>query len=99
MKLTLHIAGVSPSRAHSRRSPGTTRKPNTQELLQSRIIEGLNVLTRNVESENERSEIIEEWQYAAEVLDQLFCIVFFITMFIPLLVFFLSSPKPPPRAV
>ena len=96
----MFLLGVSlQSRAQGRRSAATLKRPSTQELLQSRIIDGLNVLTRNVESETERGEIIEEWQYAAEVLDQLFCIIFFITMFIPLLVFFLSSPKPPPRAV
>ncbi|XP_048587538.1 neuronal acetylcholine receptor subunit alpha-7 isoform X2 [Nematostella vectensis] len=96
----LNTAGVvMETKLHRRKissSPFPTRKPNINTVIQGRIVEGLDILTKRVNEENEKDDIVQEWQYAATVLDRLFFMIFVIIMMIPLAVFFFSSPEEQP---
>jgi len=78
---------------HRRKSVQARPKHNINNIIQKKIAEGLEVLTGRVAEESEKDECILEWQFAATVLDRLCFVVFFITMAIPLLYFFFSSPE------
>lgn len=70
------------------------KRSNALNTVQNRVMDGLGVLTRRVKEDNERGEIIEEWEFAAIVLDRLFFVLYSLTFVIPLLVFFLTAPTP-----
>lgn len=81
---------------HRRKSMSARPRQNINNILQKKIVEGLDVLTSRVAEEGEKDECILEWQFAATVLDRLCFVIFFITMCIPLLYFFYSSPEKQP---
>lgn len=86
---------ASEGRIRRRRVPIVQKRHgNALNTAQNRIMEGLGVLTRRVKEDNEQGEIVEEWQFAAIVLDRLFFVLYALTLVIPLLVFFLTAPTP-----
>jgi len=81
---------------HRHKTVSSKPRYNINHILQKKVAEGLEVLTSRVTEEGEKEECILEWQFAATVLDRLCFVIFFITMCIPLMYFFYSSPEKQP---
>lgn len=94
INLTSGPSGASEKRLRRRKVSIVPKRSNALNTVQNRVMDGLGVLTRKVKEDNERGEIIEEWEFAAIVLDRLFFVLYSLTFLIPLLVFFLTSPTP-----
>lgn len=92
-------AGASERRIRRRKVSIVPKRGNALNTVQNRVMDGLGVLTRKVKDDNERGEMLEEWEFAAIVLDRLFFVLYSLTFVIPLLVFFLTSPAPKPSLV
>lgn len=85
------------SKLHQRRKTSfIPKRGNINNVIQRKIAEGLEVLTKRIKDEGEKDECILEWQFAATVLDRLCFVIFLITMCIPLFFFFLHSPENQP---
>ena len=87
---TAELSGASERRSRMRRR----RRRSPLNTVQNRIIDNMHVLTRRVKDENDKEEIILEWKFAATVLDRLFFVIFFMTMLVPLVIFFSTAPAP-----
>lgn len=92
-------SGASAGQMRRRKLPIIPKRSNGLNTVQNRVIEGLGVLTRRVEDENEQGEITEEWEFAAIVLDRLFFVLFFLSSLVPLMVFFFTAPPSKPSLV
>jgi hypothetical protein len=86
---------ASDTKVHQRRRKMSCipKRQNINNVIQRKIAEGLEVLTKRVKDEGEKDECILEWQFAATVLDRLCFVIFFISMCIPLFFFFFSAPE------
>lgn len=94
INLTSGPSGASEKRIRRRKVSIVPKRSNALNTVQNRVMDGLGVLTRRVKEDNERGEIIEEWEFAAIVLDRLFFVLYSLTFVIPLLVFFWTAPTP-----
>ena len=94
INLTSGPSGASESRVRRRKVSIVPKRGNALNTVQNRVMDGLGVLTRKVKEDNERGEMLEEWEFAAIVLDRLFLILYSLTFAMPLIVFFLTAPTP-----
>lgn len=79
-----------------KRIPQTPKKNhdtlNNNEDTMNRVVNELKVLTNKIHKEDSEKKILDEWIYAADVMDRFFMLLFSLTLILTCVTIFASSP-------
>lgn len=73
-------------------TPNKNKNAVNNEDSMDRVVNELKVLTNKIHKEDSEQEILDEWIYAADVMDRFFMVVFSLTLSITCVTVFVSSP-------